>query len=128
MKNKYNFVVLIFAKVFEAISENFIDERTMTYLDNSQKIGIYNHRDNSVDLYYNEKYKNTQNRLHNIVYSKINISDEKTHKYICEIINCRNYIAHPNEKRQIGCKLIKHPNSQHILNWFTMVKSILVKV
>ena len=126
MENRFNFVVLTFTKIFESLSKIYIDERTMQYIDDGKYIGIYDFFNNKVNSYTDEKwYKNTQNRVHNIIYDKLNIKDEKTHKYICEIINCRNYIAHPNEKKPIGCKLIKNPNYQHILNWFKIIENIL---
>ena len=126
MENKFNFTVLTFAKIFESISKIYIDEKTMQYIDDEKNVGVYDSFNNSINSYIGEKWwKNTQNRVHNIVYEKLNITDEKTHKYICEIINCRNYIAHPNEKIPVGCKLIKSPNYQHILNWFKIIENIL---
>lgn len=128
MENRFNFTVLTFAKIFESLSKLFIDESSMEYLDNQESVGIYDHTTNKINSFSTEKWhKNTQNRLHNIVFDKLDITDEKTHRYICEIINCRNYIAHPNEKRPAGCKLVKTPNQQHILNWLQIVKDILSK-
>ena len=126
MKNRFNFVVLTFTKIFESISKIYIDEKTMQYIEDGKNVGVYNYFNNTINNYTDEKwYKNTQNRVHNIVYYKLNIKDEKTHKYICEIINCRNYLAHPNEKKPVGCRLIKSPNYQHILNWFKIIEDIL---
>ena len=126
MENKFNFVVLTFTKIFESLSKIYIDENTMQYIDDGKDVGVYDSFNNSINSYTNQKWhKNTQNRLHNIVYDKLNIKDEKSHKYICQIINCRNYLAHPNEKKPVGCRLIKSPNHQHILNWFEIIENIL---
>ena len=126
MENKFNFVVLTFTKIFESLSKIYIDENTMQYIDDGKDVGMYDSSNNSINSYTNQKWhKNTQNRLHNIVYDKLNIKDEKSHKYICQIINCRNYLAHPNEKKPVGCRLIKSPNHQHILNWFEIIENIL---
>lgn len=126
MENKFNFVVLTFTKIFESLSKIYIDENTMQYIDDGKDVGVYDSFNNSINSYTNQKWhKNTQNRLHNIVYDKLNIKDEKSHKYICQIINFRNYIAHPNEKKPVGCRLIKSPNHQHILNWFEIIENIL---
>ena len=126
MENKFNFVVLTFTKIFESLSKIYIDEKTMQYIDDGKYVGMYDSSNNSINSDRVEKWhKNTQNRLHNIVYDKLNIKDEKSHKYICQIINCRNYLAHPNEKKPVGCRLIKSPNHQHILNWFEIIENIL---
>ncbi len=126
MENKFNFVVLTFTKIFESLSKIYIDENTMQYIDDGKDVGVYDSFNNSINSYTNQKWhKNTQNRLHNIVYDKLNIKDEKSHKNICQIINCRNYLAHPNEKKPVGCRLIKSPNHQHILNWFEIIENIL---
>ena len=126
MENKFNFVVLTFTKIFESLSKIYIDENTMQYIDDGKDVGVYDSFNNSINSYTNQKcHKNTQNRLHNILYDKLNIKDEKSHKYICQIINCRNYLAHPNEKKPVGCRLIKSPNHQHILNWFEVIENIL---
>ena len=129
MENRFNFTVLTYAKIFESLSKLFIDENSMKYLDNQKSVGIYDHTANKINSFSTEKwYKNTQNRLHNTVFDRLGIKDEKTHKHICEIINCRNYIAHPNEKKPVGCKLVKNPNQQHILDWLQTILDILAKV
>ena len=101
----------------------------MKYIDNNSSVRVYNSRNNTLSNYDGEPwYKNTQNRLHNILYEKLDIVDEKTHRYICEIINCRNYIAHPNEKRPVGCNLVKNPNETNIIPWLELVETILNKI
>ncbi len=129
MENKFNFTVLTFSKIFEYINKLYINENDMKYIDNNSSVRVYNSRNNTLSNYDGEPwYKNTQNRLHNILYEKLDIVDEKTHRYICEIINCRNYIAHPNEKRPVGCNLVKNPNETNIIPWFELVETILNKI
>lgn len=129
MANKFNFIVLTFTKILEEISKLYIDEQTMLYKENNEQVGIYDSVENVIYDYENEKwFKNTQNRLHNILYEKLNLQEKNIHKNICELINCRNYIAHPNEKQPVGCNLIKTPNSENILEWFKMIKNILEKI
>lgn len=129
MINKFNFIVLTFTKILEEISKIFIDEETMLYKDNKEVVGVYSFNSNVVYDYENEKwYKNTQNRLHNIVYEKLDLKEKDIHINICTLINCRNYIAHPNERKPIGCNLIKHPDFNNILEWFIMIKNILEKI
>lgn len=77
----------------------------------------------------NEKwYKGTQNRLHNILFEELDIKDKKIHTRLCELIKCRNFIAHPNERYGVGCNLIKSPSEINILEWFNMLKIILQKM
>ena len=41
MENKYNFVVLTFAKIFETLSKLYIDEYSMKYIDNNKAVRVY---------------------------------------------------------------------------------------
>jgi hypothetical protein len=101
----------------------------MKYKSDDTEVGIYDHNNNEVCDYNNEKwYKGTQNRLHNILFEELDIKDKKNHTSLCELINCRNFIAHPNEKDVVGCNLIKSPNEINILEWFSMLKIILQKI
>jgi len=129
IKNPYNLIIFTFTKCLEALSLLYINEYSMKYLDDdSHHVGIYDYNENSIFDYENEKwYKSTSNRLHNILFEKLDLVDIPVHKNLCELINCRNYIAHPNERQPHGCDLIKEPNDINILNWFKLLKTILSK-
>ncbi|MEA2018919.1 MAG: response regulator [Campylobacterota bacterium] len=129
MKSANSLVIITYTKILENISSIYINEHTMKYIDNDEDVGVYNPKDNIVYDYENEKwYKNTQNRLHNIIYEKLELKDKSIHKNLCELINCRNYLAHPNEKQPVGCNLIKSPNQEDILKWFEMLSKIINKI
>lgn len=125
MQDKFNFVIFTYTKILETVSSIYINEFQMKYIDDNTDVGIYDSKQNKVFDYENEKwYKNTQNRLHNILYEKLNITQKSIHSDLCELINCRNYIAHPNEKIPVGCNLIKEPTSEYIVKWFTIVYEV----
>lgn len=129
MQSANSLVIITYTKILENISSIYINEHTMKYIDNDEDVGVYDPQDNIVYDFNNEKwYKNTQNRLHNIIYEKLELKDKSIHKNLCELINCRNYLAHPNEKQPIGCNLIKNPNQQDILKWFEMLSKIIDKI
>jgi CheY-like chemotaxis protein len=129
IEEKYDFVIFTFTKVLESISSIYINEYKMQYIDDGISVGIYDHQQNKIYDYDNEKwYKNIQNRLHNILYEKLGFTQKSIHVNICELINCRNYIAHPNERTPSGCKLIKNPKSDDIIRWFEMISMILNKI
>lgn len=129
INNKYYLAIFAFTKSLEFISHLYINEYTMKYKSDNTEVGIYDHNHNEVCDYNNEKwYKGTQNRLHNILFEELDIKDKKIHTSLCELINCRNFIAHPNERDVVGCNLIKNPNEKNILEWFKMLKIILQKI
>ena len=125
-----NFVVFIFTRCLEFISKLYINEYDAKYLaDDREDIGVYNYYDNTIHDIGNEKwYKNTQNRLHNIMYKKLDLRDRIMHENLCTLINCRNFLSHPNEKRPHGCKLIKKPDNNNILTWFKLLEKIIIKI
>jgi CheY-like chemotaxis protein len=126
MKSSNNLAIITFTKILENISSLYINEYTMRYKDDDTNVGIYDYKENIVYDFDNEKwYKNTQNRIHNIVYEKLNLTQKDIHIDICELINCRNYLAHPNEKKPQGCNLITEPSDYYILKWFNIIKNIL---
>lgn len=129
INNKYYLAIFAFTKSLEFISHLYINEYTMRYKSDDTEVGIYNHNNNEVCDYNNEKwYKGTQNRLHNILFEELDIKDKKIHTRLCELIKCRNFIAHPNERYGVGCNLIKSPSEINILEWFNMLKIILQKM
>ena len=126
MEDKFSFVIFTYTKILEAISSIYVNEFTMKYLEDNTDIGIYDYKQNNVYDYQSEKwYRNTQNRLHNIFFEKLSLTQKSIHTDLCELINCRNYIAHPNEKTPVGCNLIKQPNTEDILKWFEMLYIVL---
>lgn len=129
MQSSSSLIIITFTKILENISSLYINEHTMRYLDDNTDIGVYDHKQNKVYDFDNEKwFKNTQNRLHNILYEKLDVTQKHIHTDICELINCRNYIAHPNEKKPVGCNLITEPTQDYILKWFNMLGNILEKI
>ena len=130
VENPYDFTVFTFTKCLEAISLFYINEYTMKYLDDpSDSVGIYDHNDNAVYDYENEKwYKGTENRLHNILYEKLGLVDRNYHRKLCELINCRNNLAHPNGRKPNGCNLIEEVDHVYILKWFILLKTIIFKI
>ncbi len=128
MNNKFNFAILSFSKSLETISNLFINEHTMKYIDNTS-IGVYNSYNNMIDIHRDEKwYKNIENRLHNIMQKKLNITDKKSHVLLCELINCRNYIVHPKKKTPNGCELVTKPTEEKIIEWFGLICKILTGI
>lgn len=129
IESSTNFVIFAFTKSLEFISQLFINEYDMEYIDTKEKVGIYDFSDNRIYDYKNEKwYKSTENRLHNILFEKLGLTNKNDHITLCELINCRNYLAHPNEKQPYGCNLIKKPTSENIINWFGLLAVILKKI
>ena len=129
MKDKFSFVVFTYTKILETISSIYVDEFQMKYINDNTDVGIYDYKQNKVYDYENEKwYKNTQNRLHNILYEKLKLTQKSIHSDLCELINCRNYIAHPNEKTPVGCKLVKEPTSEYIVKWFSLLYEVFSKM
>ena len=129
MDDKFNFTVLAFTKSLESISSIYINEFTMRYIYDDSCVGIYNHNKNVIENFNNEKwYKSIENRLHNIMHEELEIEDKTMHKNLCELINCRNYMAHPNGREPNGCSLIKNPDENNILIWFQMLNTIFSSV
>ncbi len=129
VENPYNFTVFTFTKCLEAISMLYINEYTMKYLDDGTNIRIYDHNKNVVYDYKNEKwYKGTENRLHNILYEKLDLEDKNYHIELCELINCRNNLAHPNGRKPHSCNLIEKVDHFYIVKWFTLLKTIIFKI
>ena len=128
VENPYNFTVFTFTKCLESISLLYINEYTMKYL-NDGDVGIYDHNDNAVYDYEKEKwYKGTENRLHNILYEKLDLKEKKYHVELCELINCRNNLAHPNGRKPHSCNLIEKVDYFYIVKWFTLLKTIIFKI
>ncbi len=129
MKNKFNFTILSFAKSLETISNFFINEHVMKYIDDNTNVGIYNAQNNTIQNHKQEKWHaNIENRLHNIMHKKLNIVDKKKHILLCELINCRNYIVHPKKKTPNGCDLITNPDEKKIVEWFELIFEIVTKI
>jgi len=129
MNNRFNFIVFTYTKILETVSSMYINEFQMKYIDDNTDVGIYDYKQNKVYDYENEKwYKNTQNRLHNILYEKLNLTQTSIHSELCELINCRNYIAHPNEKTPVGCTLVKEPTSEYLVKWFNLLYEVFSKM
>ncbi|SMP89940.1 hypothetical protein SAMN06314019_1133 [Epsilonproteobacteria bacterium SCGC AD-311-C15] len=129
IENPYNFTIFTFTKCLEAISSLYINEHAMKYLDDHSDVGVYDYDKNAVYDYDGEKwYKGTENRLHNILYEKLELKNNLAHKELCELINCRNYLAHPNERQPHGCDLIKNPNYSEIIKWFDLLNKIISQI
>lgn len=128
LENKFNYVVFSFTKVLEIISVLHINEYNMMYIDNQEKVGVYDIENNRINRYTDEKYyKNIQNRLHNIMFKKLEITDKSSHQKLCELINCRNYLVHPKERSPKGCNMVQKPDDKNILSWFKILETILKK-
>lgn len=115
--------MLALYKCIEIINDYFIYEQ-------------YDHKEKKFKAYWIENnkiiYNNGNASVNNKIKSVVNLFDignQKMQGHIDEISCSRNYEIHSGEIKSL-CrdKVVQNPNEKHIVEWFNMIKIILVSI
>jgi len=130
--NKYYFAMLSMVKIIESIVEIFIkkDESTnkLKYWDDTEVSFCKNNSRQYNIIPKNNKIKSwnyfsTRNKIHCILFEKLQYNNFQTHQNIDELIKYRNNYIHPQKRFEVE-KL----SAIKILEWNNMIKEILLKI
>jgi len=130
-KKRFVYAALTIVKCFEIISNIYIDDQDNAFKDNGKKIKLYNNNFELMDptseerrqRWFWNRYQSLENKLHNIFIEKFKIDTRYVHINICQFMNFRNNIVHPNIDRRAprNCERIEEVDSTKILFWFNIL-------
>lgn len=132
-KNRFNLVMLSTFKILESLSEIFIkngnDDKLVFHDGEEMKFCEYDSDKRSYHLRPKTKnvkswaYKSTENKIHALLFQRLNISDFELHQIIHEISTYRNNFIHPKNRFEL-----RQLTTSNIMKWITKIKTILLKL
>lgn len=127
--NYLQYAMLAIFKCLEIFKDIFIKEQNnvLTLIGSNMPIkqysadsqGIYIPRSQDGSRYYSS----TENRLHALLFEKLNIKDKKTHADISSIVEKRNKFIHPDRSGKVN-----EPYNYEIIEWFRTLENIISKL
>lgn len=127
--NYLQYAMLAIFKCLEIFKDIFIKEQNnvLTLIGSNMPIkqysadsqGIYIPRSQDGSRYYSS----TENRLHALLFEKLNIRDKKTHADISSIVEKRNKFIHPDRSGKVN-----EPYNYEIIEWFRTLENIISKL